>query len=137
MTLFDRARAAGEQLTKDMTKLNTALAAFQERLIALNLGVGARIDFPEPIDGVPCALTLERIGEKWCIGVLKAGSITPLFNASRAVRIAAAPLMTALLAAVIAKAEETCAETLHAKASVDDALEHICALEEERDETKG
>lgn len=77
-------------------------------------------------------LAFDRIAGKWCIGVLVRGDMKPLLNASRATRIAAAPLMTALLSVMVAEAEKISADTLNAKASIDEALEHIRALKEER-----
>src|SRR5271155_3678720 len=115
--MLERARTAGVELSKAATELNSALTAFQEALCAFDLGIAAYVELSEPIDDVRM-LSFERIGDRWCIAVSKGqGDIRPLLNASRAVRIATAPLMTALLSALVAKAELACVDALNAKAS--------------------
>ncbi len=119
---LEQAKIAAAALARETDRLNQRLAAAEETIVALGLGVTAWVH----LEGLQ-RLVFRKYDDEWGLFVDKGAETgaVPLHNASRVLRAQAAEMMPALVDALFDEAEKQLALVRRAIESLDVVLAEL------------
>lgn len=114
------AREKAKALRELTESLNERLKTVEATLVSMNLGVTAVV--PLPREGA--SLWFRRYGDVWQL-VVETAEWTPLINANRELRMAAAGCLSQLLDELLANVDDTASRVGSAITSLDELAERL------------